>query len=142
MKVLLDTCIFVDAVTDRKPFSKDAQALLFACAEDLYDGFVSANAVSDIHYIVQRTLHDEQRTRTSLQNILQSVKILDTTSLECLLAFSSKIADYEDAVMVETAKSNDLDAIVTRNLKDFQQSPVQIYTPEQLLKKLGVTNWG
>jgi hypothetical protein len=45
--------------------------------------------------------------------------------------------DFEDAIQYSTATSNQLDAIVTRNPKDFESDPgasPQIVTPEQLIQ--------
>ena len=47
--------------------------------------------------------------------------------------------DYEDAIMVETAKRMKADGIVTRNLKDYQTEDVKIYSPgvlKQIIQEL------
>ena len=40
------------------------------------------------------------------------------------------LADFEDAVIVESARGGQADYIVTRNLKDFAKSPIPVHTPE------------
>jgi len=51
-------------------------------------------------------------------------------------ALTSKIEDYEDAVLDESGFRERVDGIVTRNTKDFKQSKLNIYNPEELLKIL------
>ena len=41
--------------------------------------------------------------------------------------------DYEDAVMIETAKRSGIDCIVTRNERDYSKSSVTVYTPKQFI---------
>ena len=48
----------------------------------------------------------------------------------------SPIADYEDAIMVETAKNAGIDYIVTRNIKDYSKSPVKVTSPAEFLEEL------
>ena len=49
-------------------------------------------------------------------------------------ALLSAVTDYEDAVMIQTAKRINADCIVTRNIKDYQPSDVPVYLPEELLR--------
>ena len=49
-------------------------------------------------------------------------------------ALISQTSDYEDAVMIETAKRIGVDAIITDNVKDYKYSSVKTYTPKEFLK--------
>ena len=44
--------------------------------------------------------------------------------------------DYEDAVMAETAFREDINYIITRNVTDYELSPVKVLTPGQMLNAL------
>ena len=142
MRILIDTCVIIDAILDRKPFNVDAQALLLACAKGHAQGYITANSVTDIHYLTSKFLHDEKAIRNILANLFKSIKILDTIGLDCMSAIYSEITDYEDAVQAETAHHNDIDLIVTRDLKDYQLSPVPVCSPAECLEKIGVDSWG
>lgn len=48
-------------------------------------------------------------------------------------ALDSAIADYEDAVLEQSARLVAVDAIVTRNLMDFEKSVVPALDPRELL---------
>jgi len=51
-------------------------------------------------------------------------------------ALISLITDYEDAVQHECAVAENLDAIVTRNAKDFKNAVIKIYSPTEFLQVL------
>jgi predicted nucleic acid-binding protein len=47
-------------------------------------------------------------------------------------ALGSEFKDFEDAIQYYTAESNSkLDAIVTRNTKDFKLSKISVLTPDE-----------
>ena len=75
-------------------------------------------------------------TRRIITTLMGLVGIIDTTDMDCRRAVSSELNDYEDAVMVESAKRSGMDAIVTRNEKDYAASPVTVYLPDNLLALL------
>ncbi len=43
---------------------------------------------------------------------------------------------FEDNIQIESAKQFHLDAIITRNIKDFKNSRIPAYTPEEFLNIL------
>mgnify|MGYP002508986437 CR=1 FL=1 len=60
--------------------------------------------------------------------LLTIVGMLDSAAIDVLQSLSSDISDFEDAVMVETAKRASVDCIVTRNQKDYAKSPGNRYS--------------
>ena len=48
------------------------------------------------------------------------------------MAITSDVADYEDAVMVETAIANKVDFILTRNIKDYKKAKIKVISPTEL----------
>lgn len=54
MRAVIDTCVIVDALQNREPFCKDAQAIFLLCANRQFDGFVTAKAMTDIYYLTHR----------------------------------------------------------------------------------------
>ena len=134
MKVIIDTNVIIDALQSRKGFLEDAGWVLLKASD--YDGYIVASSVTDIFYIHNRFLHDKDRTRKCLIDLFKVFDVLDTTREDCRNALRSDIPDFEDAVLVEAAMREGIEAIVTRNQKDFEKSPVKIYSPEEFLKEL------
>lgn len=136
MRVLIDTCVIMDAVQSREPFAQDAQAILLAAANQRIMGCVTAKEMTDIYYLTHRCTHDREATKTLMGRLGVLLDILDTTQSDVRRALASDISDFEDAVMAETALREGMDCIVTRNLPVFSRSPVPVYAPHDLLLKL------
>lgn len=136
MKVIIDTCIIVDALQNRQPFCNDAQSIILLCANQQFDGTLTAKTITDIYYLTHRQTHNETRTREILMKLCILFKMADTTVLDIRNAISSDISDFEDAVMIETALRSSVDCIVTRNIKDFSKSLIPIYEPSKFLEVL------
>jgi len=48
--------------------------------------------------------------------------------------------DFEDNIMIAAAVAASLDAIVTRNVADFAHSPIPVWEPAELLKRLAAAS--
>ena len=140
MRVLIDTCVIIDALQSRAPFAEAAQKLFLYSANKHFEGFITAKAATDIYYITHRLTHSDVETRKILSKLYTLFHLPDTTSLDCRKAISSEIGDYEDAIMVETAIRSDMDCIVTRNVKDYAKSSVRVYEPTTFFKLLEAEN--
>ena len=136
MRALLDTCIVIDLLQKREPFFDDAHQIFLAVANQKYEGAISANSVTDIYYLMHHFLHSDIKTRKALDTLFKLFRVLDTTELDCKKALLSPVSDYEDALMVETALSNKVDCIITRNTKDYVKAEVSILSPKEFIKKL------
>ncbi len=136
MTIIVDTCIIIDALQNRKPFAEDAIKLCLAVANKKCDAFLTAKSIADIYYILHRSLHSDALTRDALKKLLRSFHIMDTTAFDCRNALSSPMSDFEDAILAETAYRNNADYIITRNLKDYVKSPVPSCSAADFLEKL------
>lgn len=134
MRVLLDTNVLLDAIEVRKEFFDDSCMVVLLAAE--YDGFIVASSATDIYYIEHKRNHSKEKTKAIMDKIFSLFDILDTTSEDCRNALRSDIPDFEDAIIVESAKRNDMDCIVTRNTKDFKNSNIPVHTPVEFLELL------
>ena len=133
MRALIDTCIIIDALQDRRPFADDARAVFYAAADGLFDGYITAESTADIYYLTHRHAHSDKGTREALKKLCALFEILDTAAADCINALDSDIKDYEDAVMAESAVRSGMDCIVTRNTADYLFSKVAVYTPHEFL---------
>jgi len=135
LKILFDTNVILDVMLLREPFLKSSAFLLAEVERRNIEGFVCSTTVTTIHYLVEKT----KGRKTALSQIENLLKIFQVTQVDksCLeSALKSKIIDFEDAVLNESASRERVDGIVTRNEKDFKQSKLTIYNPEELLKIL------
>ena len=136
MRVLIDTCIIIDALQQREKFYENAKTIFLLCANRKFDGYLSAKSFTDIYYITHKQMHNDKSTRTILSKLCDLFDILDTTKTDISNAILSNISDFEDAVMVETAKREKMNCIVTHNEKNYINSSIPIFSPEKLVQKL------
>ena len=136
MNVLLDTCIVMDFLQNREPFSLAAKSLFRAAATDWFTGSITAKSATDIYYLTHRCTHSDKESREKLNQLLTILGLLDTTSDDVFHAISSPVSDFEDAVMIETAQRSRMDCIITRNTKDYAKASLPVYTPDEFLTRL------
>lgn len=136
MRVLLDTCVIMDALQNRAPFADAAMEIFRNAAMNRFIGCITAKSSTDIYYLTHRCTHSDQATRTILTKLFTLFDVLDTSASDCKKAILSPVSDYEDAVMIETAVSNEVAIIVTRNTKDYKASPIPVLTPDAFLTYL------
>lgn len=140
MRALLDTCVVLDALQSREPFCEDAKNLFLAAANNLFNGYISAKATTDIYYLMHRHTHSDKSSREVLNKLFTLFDVLDTAGIDCQRAVASQTSDFEDAVMIETALRCEVDCIVTRNGADYTHSTVKIYSPSEFLKIISEEN--
>lgn len=136
MRILIDTCIIIDALQNREPFNHSAQEIFLLAANRRIDAFITAKSVTDIYYLMHRMTHSDKDTRDVLNRLFKLFDLADTAGTDCKYALSSDVSDYEDAVMIETAVRTQMDFIVTRNTKDYSKSVVPVLTPDELIQKV------
>jgi len=133
MKVLLDTNIVMDIIEKREPFYKDSIAVLkriFAINAECY---FSASSAKDVFYLVKRHTGDVNQAKSALVAISNFAIFSDTTKQDVQEALLSNIIDFEDAVIVAGAIRDNLDFVITRNVKDFTNSVIPAITPADFL---------
>lgn len=135
MRVLFDTNIILDLLLDRAPFADEAALLWQATQDGRLDGYVSAITPVNLFYIARR-LRDRETAFQAVNAVLAAMSVcrLDQRILE--MALTLPFADYEDAVQHASAVAGGLDAIVTRNIKDFTGATLPVLTPAELLRQL------
>jgi len=136
MKVLFDTNVLIDFLLDRAPFADAATDLLSRADRGQIKGLVCATSMTTIFYLVQKTLGKSEAHGhiATLLSILD-VAPVNRTTLE--RAAGSAATDYEDAVVVEAARQANATCIVTRDERDFANSPIPAHSPGALIGLLG-----
>ena len=135
MKCMIDANIILDVLCKRKPHYISSSKVWKLCETNQIEGFVSVLTFVDIIYILRKQLDPEQ-----IEYVLNSMKLIFNyveLSIEDLSeAASLRWDDYEDALQEVSAKRIKADYIITRNIKDYEQSKLIINTPEGFLSIL------
>ncbi len=136
MRVLIDTNIVLDFLLQREPFFQDADLLFQAIATEQVDGHITATTLTDIFYIARRHTRSIEQARQAVSETLNVMTIcpVDRAILES--ALSSNLADFEDAVQIFSAVAQKLDGIVTRDRQGFTNSPISVFSIQELLSQV------
>ena len=134
MKALVDTNIIIDALTGREPFRELAEQVFMLAANQIEDLYIAASSATDIYYLIRKYLHNTNQAKDTMTKLYELFYILDVTSSDCRDALTSKINDYENAVIVSCASRNQMDYIVTRNIKDYKKSKIKAVLPDEFIK--------
>jgi predicted nucleic acid-binding protein len=136
MRAAIDTNVIIDALADRVPFNTDAQNVLLEASAYVFDAVITSNTVTDIYYLLHKAFSDSEKVKKILNQLFNSISIISVEESDCKKALSSKVSDYEDAVLSESASRNGVDYIITRNVKDFVNSSTKVILPADFLKLL------
>ena len=58
---------------------------------------------------------------------------MPVSNADLINALQLPLNDFEDAMQCAAAMACSADAIISRNVKDYQNSPIKTLTPEQIL---------
>ncbi|NCD34896.1 MAG: PIN domain-containing protein [Spartobacteria bacterium] len=132
MRVLVDTNVVLDVLLDRRPFVEAASSIFALVEKSIIEGVLCATTITTVDYLLGRALAPNQ-ARDALQSLLNLFEIAPVNRPVLEQALRSEITDFEDAVLEQASRLVAVDAITTRNLKDFRKSTVTILEPSELL---------
>jgi len=132
LRVLVDTNVVLDVLLDRRPFAQAATRIFALVEESRIEGFLCATTVTTVDYLLGQALAPAT-ARDALQRLLDLFEIAPVNRPVLEQALRSGITDFEDAVVEQAGRLVSVDAITTRNGKDFTKSTVPIFDPAELL---------
>ena len=135
MKILLDTNVIIDAVASREPWNTVAEKIILLASQEKLEAIICASAVTDIYYICNKVFHDDVKAREVIKSLFSIFSITDVKKKDLKDALNLDMADYEDALICTCAKRTNSQFIITRNTKDFANSPVPIINPQDFISK-------
>ena len=130
--VLLDTNVILDALLKRELFVDDARQILQRVEQGELTAFVCATTITTIDYLAAKAL-GAKASRKLLSVLLDLCDVAPVTRAVITDAIASPMVDFEDAVLCHAAINCGLNAVITRNGKDFRRSGLNIYSPKEWL---------
>ena len=135
VRVLFDTNVLIDFLLDRAPFAESAADLLSRADRGQIQGLACADSFTTIFYLVQKAI-GRDAARRHISSLLSVLDVAPVNRATLEHAAESGMRDFEDAVVVESARQANVDCIVTRNERDFAGSRVTVHSPGALLALL------
>ena len=136
-KVLIDSNVILDVLMKRTPHFEDSFAFLKLCTmQTPLMCVITATQTKDIFFMLERYgKKSVDEAKGIIRTLTSHIDIIDVNYEDVERALSSPIKDYEDALIMFCAERHGVDCIVTRNERDFVDSPVQALTPTAFLAK-------
>ena len=133
MRILVDTNICLDILQNRPGLCSSSTDALVLASSKKYKMFVTTATVLDIMYITRKSFQNNNNQKITVQKFLSSFKLLKVSKNNVAFGFTGIMKDFEDAVQASCAKKHFINLIITRNIKDFVNSPVKAITPEDFV---------
>jgi predicted nucleic acid-binding protein len=131
-KVFVDTDIIYDLLAKRDPFYLPAARLFTLADEGKIQIYISALSIPNIHYLISKlTSAEEAKQILRKLKVIVHVTVLDEKIID--LALNSDFSDFEDAIQYFSALQNNIDVLLTRNLKDYKKAQISVLTAQDFI---------
>lgn len=135
MRVLLDNDVILDFLLQRQPFYNSANRIFIHLQNKEIEVYISAITPINAFYTTRKEKGKDVAFK-AVENLLKIVEVCRTNKSVLQDAFTLNFSDFEDAVQCASAIAENLDAIVTRNTKDYKLSPIKVFSPDDFLQYL------
>ena len=131
--ILVDTNIVLDLLAKREEFIVEAQQLFTLSDKNEIALYVSSLTFANTYYILSQKMKLND-ARKILRKIKVLVEVLPMDDKIIDLSLESDFKDFEDAIQYHTAIENEINIIITRNLKDFKSSRIPVLTAKNYIE--------
>lgn len=135
IRIFADTDVCLDLLSARKPFNAPAERLFSLADRGKIRIYVSSLSFSHIDYLLKSQFKRDD-SRKILAKFKTLVYVLPVNDKIIDLAIASDFSDFEDAIQYHTAIEHNIRILVTRNLKDYKKTTIQVMNPETFLSGL------
>ena len=133
--ILLDTDVLIDVALDRHPHSGPSSELLDQIEQGVESAYIAWHSVSNLYYIVAPT-RGGLNARDFIVELTRFVEVATTDTEAIRYAAGLPMGDFEDAMQVAAARACGARHIVTRNVRDYERSPIRAIDPQEALTEL------
>jgi predicted nucleic acid-binding protein len=131
-KAFVDTDIIYDLLAKRDPFYLPAARLFTLADEGKIEIYISILSLQNIHYLLSKQTSSEEAKQILRKfKVLVHVTPLDEKIID--LALNSEISDFEDAIQYFSALQNNIEVLLTRNLKDYRKAQISVLTAQDFI---------
>ncbi len=132
--ILLDTDVLIDVALDRSPHSGPASEVLDRIELGVEEANIAWHPISNLYYIVAPATGDKV-VRDFILDMTRFVGVAATGTEAVRFAAGLPMMDFEDAMQVAAARACGARLIVTRNVRDYEGSPIPAVHPQEMLSR-------
>ncbi len=134
INLFLDTNVVMDLLLKRQHFYMDAANIFALAAINKVALFASPMTYATASYLIGK--NNPALIKPSLRSLRTISGVTSADQRIVDQALDADFNDYEDALQHFSALTKDIDYIITRNIKDFTNSQVEVFTPHDFLEKI------
>ncbi len=135
MRILLDTNVVLDVLQTREPFSHHATQIFARIERGGIEGVLCATTLTSIDYLLTRAM-SAQEAKSIIHRLLGLFEVAAVTRTVLEAALASSMPDFEDAVLAYAANQAGAERIITRDTRDFRDSPIPAMDSAEFLAQL------
>ena len=136
MEILIDTNIVLDWLLGREPFLGNAKKIMEPCICGKIKGYLASHTLLNTFYITRKEKSVEERKEILLM-LCEKFTIIDLDRQTIIESLHNKDwKDLEDGLQMQCAFNENLDYIISRDPKGFENSKVRFLSPEAFLEML------
>ena len=136
MRLLIDINVLLDVALQR-PGAPASARLLGLCGRQ-HEGWLAWHSVATMAYLIERQ-QSAVSGRDFIRGMLGWADVAHTGRADALAALDLPMRDFEDALQVAAAMACGAQFVITRNERDFKNSPVPALNPETFLRRYPLT---
>ncbi|MEX0680822.1 MAG: PIN domain-containing protein [Balneolales bacterium] len=135
--LFVDTNILIDILARRKPYHWEALRLFEQAEKKQVRLHTTAISITTAWYMLNK-YGDAKIARKAIAGMMNYVHIIPVSHRAVAMALRSDFKDLEDGVQHFAAlEAGNIEAIITRNLRDFRHSLIRVCTAGDCLDTSG-----
>jgi len=135
MKVLVDLNILLDVFQKREPHFHDSRESLTSLQNGEHLLLLSSHCIPTLYYILRKTAGKE-KARECISWVLDVFEISFCSKAILRKACDGPYEDLEDGIIIEEARSEVCDLVLTRDTSGFKNCPIPVTDPSTFLSQL------
>lgn len=136
MNVMFDINVILDIVGHRQPFYESSRDAFLRVVGEGDVPYLSVHALATLYYLLGATATRKQRA-AAMEWVFEAFKVAGLTAEEVAAARGLAMSDFEDALVVAAARAMRCCCILTRNVRDFKESPIRAIAPDDFVCRCG-----
>lgn len=132
--VLIDTNIILDWIMARQPNMEYAKKIMEMCLFGNLNAYITAHTIADLFYILRKDFSVSER-KELLKLLCDRLNIIAENKTIILNTLNNDMwSDLEDGLQMQCAITENLDFIITQNIKDFKNISIKVLNSQDFLE--------
>ncbi|HEY0221348.1 PIN domain-containing protein [Lactovum miscens] len=130
----MNTDVALDFLTKNGEKTKEAQMMIRDSLRGRYELLITSETVSEINRLMLESGMTVGQAKECLSTLLNLINVIDTTEDDCQQALNYEDdVEFDNAMIVESARRNQCAAIVTRSEFSLKSIDLDLFSPKEFL---------